>query len=277
VVPDWTGIRDVMRPVLTLGAAQCLSLMSYNVDSILIGIMLGTGPVGLYAAAYKPITAVLTAPVTYFQGLFPSFARSYKEDQEQFREMVLRSLRFTTIFAVPIGVGGTLLAAPVIDLLFGRSYTASVPVLQILSWSAVLVTLRGNFRHTLNASGRQHLDLRCAGSAAVFNVILNLLLIPPYGIEGAACATLLSEAGWFLLARHLFTRHVMPLPLLPAMWRPAIAGLGMAAVLYWGSEVPWLLRAAVAGSAYAAMLFLLGEPDLRLAFAGPLQRRGRPL
>jgi O-antigen/teichoic acid export membrane protein len=268
VVADWTGIRSVMRPVLTLGAAQCLSLMSYNVDSILIGVMLGPGAVGLYAAAYKPITAVLTAPVTYLQGLFPSFARSFKEDQAQFRAMVLRSLRFTATFAIPIGVGGTLLAAPVINLLFGPSYAASVPVLQLLSWSAVLVTLRGNFRHTLNAAGRQHLDLTCAGSAAVLNVVLNLLLIPRYGIEGAAAATLASEAFWFLLARYLFTRHVMALPLLPAMWRPLIAGLGMAALLIWGGAMPWLIRAAAAGGVYGAILLLLGEPDLKLALAG---------
>lgn len=266
VIPDWRGIRSVMQPVLTLGAAQCLSLMSYNVDSILIGVMLGPGPVGLYAAAYKPITAVLTAPVTYFQGLFPAFARSFKEDRAQFSGMVLRSLRFTMMFAIPVGVGGTLLAAPLIDLLFGPSYAAAVPVLRLLSWSAVLVTLRGNFRHTLNAAGKQHLDLACAGAAAALNVGLNLLLIPRYGIVGAAAATVLSEVGWFALARYLFSRHVMALSILPAVWRPVLGGMAMAAVLILGGQAQWIARAAMAGGAYLATLMITGEPELKLAW-----------
>src|ERR1041384_4273178 len=70
--PSWSGIGSIARPVLTLGASQCLGLISYNVDSILIGVMLGPGAVGWYAAAYKPITAVLAAPVTYYQGLLPT-------------------------------------------------------------------------------------------------------------------------------------------------------------------------------------------------------------
>ena len=103
--PDWSSLRSMARPVLTLGAAQCLGLMNYNVDSILIGVMLGPGPVGWYAAAYKPITAALTVVVTYYQGLFPALSRSYHEDREKFRAILLRSLRFTAMFAIPLGVG----------------------------------------------------------------------------------------------------------------------------------------------------------------------------
>jgi O-antigen/teichoic acid export membrane protein len=274
MVPDWTGIRSVMRPVLTLGAAQCLSLMSYNVDSVLIGVMLGPGPVGLYAAAYKPITAILAAPVTYFQGLFPSFARSFKEDRPQFSAMVLRSLRFTAIFAIPVGVGGTLLAGPVIELLFGPNYAAAIPVLRLLSWSAVLVTLRGNFRHTLNAAGKQHLDLSCAGVAASLNVALNLVLIPRYGIVGAAWATVSSEVAWFLLARYLFFRHVMVLPILPALWRPLLAGSGMAAVMLLTLQVPWIMRAVIGAGVYFIILAIAGEPELKLAFVRQDEQRG---
>jgi O-antigen/teichoic acid export membrane protein len=259
--PDWSGVRAAMRPVLTLGAAQCLSLMSYNVDAILLGAMLGTGPVGLYAAAYKPITAVLAAPISYFQGLYPSFARCYQEDRAAFAALVGRSLRLTTIFAIPIGVGGTLLAAPVMELLFGPRYAEAIPVLRVLSWSAVLVTLRGNFRHTLNATGHQRLDLICAGAAAALNVGFNLALIPRYGILGAAWATVFSELCWFALARSLFTRHVMPVAVAAAVWRPLLAGAGMAAVLWPAGWAPWMLRALLAGAVYGLILVLAGEPE----------------
>lgn len=261
---DWRAIHGMAAAVLTLGAAQCLGLMNYNVDSILIGVMLGAGPVGLYAAAYKPITAVLTVAVTYYQGLFPALSSSFAEDREKFSAILLRSLRFTTIFAVPLGVGGTLLAAPMIRFLFGANYADSVPALQLLSWSAVLVTMRGNFRHTLNAVGKQRLDLICAASAGAVNVSLNLLLIPRFGIRGAAWATLLSEIGWFLLARYFFSQHVLRLHLLPVLWRPLLAGTGMAGCLVLAGEMQWILRAAVASAAYIAILVVTGEPEMVL-------------
>ena len=271
LAPDWSSFRSMVQPVLTLGAAQCLGLMNYNVDSILIGLMLGPVSVGWYAAAYKPITAALTVVVTYYQGLFPALSRSYQEDREKFRRTLLRSLRFTMIFAIPLGIGGSLLAEPVIRLLFGASYAASVPALQLLSWSAVLVTLRGNFRYPLNAAGKQQLDLTCAGAAATLNVMLNLLLIPHYGIVGAGAATLGSEIGWFLLARHVFSRHVLDLRIMPVAWRPVLAGCAMAATLILASQVPWVLRAGLSLSIYGLTLILTGEPELRRMWLSPVK------
>jgi O-antigen/teichoic acid export membrane protein len=267
LIPDWGGIRGIMQPVLTLGASQCLGLMSYNVGSILIGIMLGPGPVGWYAAAYKPVTAVLAAPVTYYQGLFPALSRSFHEDRETFRGILLRSVRLTAIFAIPVGIGGTLLAEPVIRLLFGAGYEPSVPALQLLSWSAVLVMMRGNFRHTLNAVGKQRLDLICAAAAAVLNLALNLVFIPGYGIAGSAAATVISEVVWFLLAWRLFSRHVAAIALPAVVWRPLLAGVGMAACLSAGGQLQWLVRAAVAMGVYILILLLSGEPELRQALA----------
>jgi O-antigen/teichoic acid export membrane protein len=262
---QWNGIRAMMQPVLTLGATQCLGLINYNVDSILIGVLMGPRAVGWYAAAYKPVTAVLAIPATYYLGLFPALSRSFREDKEKFRAILERSMRFTAIFAIPVGVGGTLLAKPMIHLLFGEQYAASVAPLQLLSWSAVLVTMRGNFRYTLNAVGLQGLDLRCAAAAAVFNIALNLLLIPRYGITGAAWATVISEIGWFTLAWYVFSQRVIPLPLLSMVWRPLAAGAGMAVVLILGAQVQWIARAALALGGYVLILILCREPEVMRA------------
>lgn len=266
VIPDGKRIRSMIQPVLTLGASQCLGLMSYNVDLIIVGIFLGPGAAGWYAAAYKPVTAVLAFPITYYQGLFPALSRSYQEGADKFRTILLRSLSFTMVMAIPIGVGGTFLAAPLIDLLFGPTYARSVFPLQLLSWSAVLVTLRGNFRHTLNAVGKQRLDLKCAAAAAALNVAGNLVLIPLYNINGAAMATVISEAFWFVYARYLFGRYVMPLPLLRVAWRPALAGVAMAACLIFGGPIQWMVRAVLSLGCYAAVLIVLQEPELKLAY-----------
>ena len=271
------GASSVLWPALILGASHGLALVSYNFDSVLMGFMLGDRAVGWYNAAYKPVTAVLAMPVTYFLGLFPVLSRTFSESHQEFQEMVARSLRTMSILAVPVGVGGTFLAKPIIDALFGPAYANSVPAFQVLSWSAALVMLRGTYRQALNAAGRSTLDLRCAGVSTALNLCLNLLLIPHYGIVGAATATVLAEVVWLVLALYYFYRPrsgicdnaarpardgVVQLPLLPALVKPVAGSVAMAVFLFLTQPLFWVVRGFVGGLVYFGVLWLLGAVRL---------------
>ncbi|HEX4899607.1 MAG TPA: flippase, partial [Pyrinomonadaceae bacterium] len=216
-----------LRSALPLGASHGLAFMSYNFDTILLGLLLTPAAVGLYSAAYKPVTVVLAMPTTYFIGLFPTLARTYTQDRDSFSAIANRSFGLAALCAVPLGIGGLFLASPIINFLFGPAYTSAVPVLQILVWSAALVILRGTFRQSLNGAGRAGLDLRCAGASVLLNITLNLLLIPRYGIIGAAVATLVSEVLWFSLAYYYFNRYISRLKLLPLLHQPVMAAIVM--------------------------------------------------
>jgi O-antigen/teichoic acid export membrane protein len=254
--------RKMLSSAPTLGASHALALMNYNFDSIMVGIMLGPGPVGWYAAAYKPVTACLALPVSYFLGLFPNLSRNYAQNRKKFQSVLVRSLRLTTVVALPLGVSGTFLAEPVITFLFGTNYERSVPALQLLSWSAVLVTLRGNFRQGLNAAGKQKLDLACSSSAVLLNVILNVLLIPHYSIYGADAATVASEVLWFGLSSYFFSRHVMPLNLAAVLWRGILAASAMAITFMLTGDLFWMAQAAIASIVYIGVLVITGEPEI---------------
>ena len=256
------GLRNTLKPAMTIGASQGLSLINYNFDSVMLGMFLGSAAVGFYGAAYKPVTMMLAMPLTYFVGLFPALSRAYQQNCELFSETVVRSFRLTSTFAVPFGVGGAFVARPVINLLFGTAYFNSVPVFQILCWSASLVILRGTYRHSLNAAGRSSLDLRCAGASAALNVLLNLLLIPRYGIVGAAIATVVAEVLWLTMASYYFHRYVTPLRLLPFLFRPAIAGLVMAGCFLIAQPLFWGLQAVLSVLAYFGTLLLLGGTEV---------------
>jgi polysaccharide transporter, PST family len=261
-LPSLRGTAAMVRSAVTLGTAHGLALMNYNLDSLLLGVMLGPGPVGWYAAAYKPITAILAMPVSYFIGLLPSLSAAWIVDHKHFRSILGRSVRLTAIFAMPVGIGGTLLAAPIIDFLFGHTYASSVPALQIISWSAVLVILRGNWRQALNAAGQQRLDLFCAATAVAANIVLNLLWIPQYRLIGAASATLCSEIVWFAVSAALVRKYVVWLPLAKLIWKSGVAAGAMAMILLVSTDLQWILRAAIAAAAYFAVLALLGEREI---------------
>jgi O-antigen/teichoic acid export membrane protein len=259
----FAGARLTLTPALTLGLSQAMGLLNFNFDSILLGFLRGLREVGFYNAAYKPVTVALQLPLTYFIGLFPALSRTYAESREAFQALVIRSFRLCTIFAIPLGVGGTMLAAPIIQLLFGADYADSVAPFSILVWSAVFVILRGSARHGLNAAGHQALDLKCALLSAGLNVGLNILLIPRYGMLGSACATVVADVVWFAAVLYFFHRTAGRLPIAGILVRPMLAGVVMGATLWYGAVLQWMVRGAVATAVYFAVLLALGDPELK--------------
>jgi O-antigen/teichoic acid export membrane protein len=270
------GTQTMVRPAVTFGASQAMGLMNYNLGSIVMGVFLGPGPVGWYGAAYKPITALLALPVSYYIGLFPALSGAWSSNQQTFRAILERSFRLTAIFAVPIGIGGTLLAEPIIGFLFGPTYSASIPVLQLLSWSAVLVILRGNFRQALNAAGKQRSDLICSAAAVIVNASLTFALIPKYRLIGAAWATVFSELVWFSIGAWLVTRHVVALRFPALIWRPALAATVMGLVLGATDQFNWMLRGGVAVLFYFATLALLNEHEVLKRLPAPFRPKNLP-
>lgn len=256
------AVIRTLRPAFTMGAAHVLSLINYTFDSVLIGLWLGPGAVGWYAAAYKPVTAALAVPVSYYMGLFPTLSKVYGENRSRFAFLVDRSLRLTTVVSLPFGVSGVFLAAPLVDFLFGPNYLPSVQPLQLLAVSVVLVTMRGNFRQGLNAAGYQRCDLLCALAGVSVNIALNLLLIPVYGITGAAAATVASETVWLALSAYMYGGYTGLAPAWTGLVKPATAAGAMAACLALTGEMHWIARGALAILVYLVALGLLREPEL---------------
>jgi O-antigen/teichoic acid export membrane protein len=256
------GAGTILGPALTIGAAQAMGLLNYNFDSVLLGFLADARTVGLYNAAYKPVMIALALPLTYFAGLFPALSRTHAEGEAAFRPLVERSLRLSALMVAPLAVGGTLLAKPIIELLFGVNFVDSAQVLPVLIWSAVLVILRGSYRQSLTATGHQAIDLRSAIVSSTANVGLNLLLIPRYGMMGAATATVIGDALWFLMSFLAFESRVMRLNPLPYLARPVLAGGAMAACLVLLPTIFWIERAILSLIAYFVLLLLLREPEV---------------
>jgi O-antigen/teichoic acid export membrane protein len=103
-------------------------------------------------------------------------------------------------------VGGSLLADKLMPLLYGADFHQASPVFQILVWDALLLmytSLGGNIaqviRHEVHAA-------RIFGAQAIINLVLNLIVIPRFGMMGAAWTTMATELAGTILFYRLF-RH----------------------------------------------------------------------
>ena len=275
----WVQLREASRILPSasiIGLSAALHLMNYNFDLILLGFLTNPMTVGWYSAAYRPVTVALALPMAFLVGLYPGLARSYGAGSAAFRAVMTQSVALMVSIAVPLGVGGAMLSRPIVDLLFGPAYEPSIPVLRILVCSASLVIVRGPFHRGLVAADRAGVELRCAMAAAAVNVALNLVLIPRYGMLGAALATLIAEVAWVTLLVNRLKRHVTDIPLLTHLWRPLVAGVAMAGCLWFVGPSAWAFGAILSLAVYLAVLALVGGVNRR-GWLSTLNPSGRDL
>lgn len=254
---DLANALPVFRAGLPLLVHMLLGLFIYNSDLIFLRMFRDSEQVGYYAAAYTLISLVCNLGISYGMSLTPALTRlgpGSGTERAQYHTALAQ------VFAVtfPITVGGCLLAAPIILIAFGAQYQASVVALQILMWSIPLSIYRNVPWAALIARHREDLLLRAVVIGAVINIALNLVLIPPYGIIGAAIATVITESAvggimlWFARGQDL--PFVTPVRLL----KPLLAGGVMGLVLWMtpGLVLPMALLLGVV--VYAACLAAMG-------------------
>ena len=246
----------ILGPALVMGGTQALGILSYNFDTLIIGYMLGPMGVGVYNAAYRPVTVGLSVPLTYFMGLFPVLSRLHTVDINEFKHTVKRSFGLAFAVALPIGITGFFLSESIILFLFGEAYRGATPVLQILTWSAFLVILRGPYRQGLTAAGKQNVDFRCAAISTLTNIGFNFFLIPRFGIVGAAIATVIGDLIWFVIACGAFHRLMINASVHTLLLKPTLAGLTMTGTFLFSTSFHWVIQACLAVGTYLVTLYV---------------------
>lgn len=194
------NIRDSFREVAPIGLGILLSGLYFRVDLYLIEAWLGLKAVGLYNAVFRLLDALRLIPAAVLAVVFPRLCRE-------------TSMRTLTLVAAPL-VGSSVAillalewqAELVVRITFGSEYVAAVPALRILLMALPLLYLNYLLTHQLIAWGRQQGFAVYCGLGLIVNLLLNLWLIPTFGIVGAAWSTIFTElflaAAWLVsLAR----------------------------------------------------------------------------
>lgn len=163
-----------------------------KVDQVMIGAFMGQTEVGLYAVAVKFVEIWYFIPSLICASVFPAIINA-KEVSLLVYKKRLKALYLLMIFiAVAIALPSTLLAHWAVLILFGKEYLGAVGVLQIYIWSGVGLFLGWAINQYLISENFVKTIFILNISAMLVNVMLNLILIPAFGLTGAAWATFVS-------------------------------------------------------------------------------------
>jgi len=230
----------------------------------LLSWLKGDIAVARYGLAYRVLEGLMVLPAYVMLALFPAIARG-EDDRAGLATTVGSALAVLESIALPVGALVAIFSPELVLLLGGPSYAGAAPALALLALALALSYVNGVFGNALMAMGHGRALLRLSAGPLAINLALNLALIPPLGIDGAAVAVVFSELVALVLVRRCFVR-LAAAPPAPPHAKIATAGLVLAllAIVKFSLD----LRAApglivVVGSSigavlYAALLLWLG-------------------
>lgn len=183
---------------LTLFWSMLMVTLTYNMHILLLGLMRSESEVGLFSASWKLFNFAIVLPNLISALFMPRIANQSGRPHER-RESTQIYMQTVLMCAVPIVVFGEALAPQIITVLFGVAYLPALPSVALLLLNALVVSLNIGFGTPLIAVGRQRLFSRVMTTGAAFGLVFNLILIPPFGINGAAVATLIDEVAILIM------------------------------------------------------------------------------
>ncbi len=177
-------------PLLLSGMAIMIYM---KIDQIMLGQMIDDEAVGIYSAALRISEVWYFIPMAIVASVFPAILEAKKRSEEQYYQRLQRLFDLIVLLSICVAVPMTFLSTPIISILFGSTYEEAGAVLAIHIWTAVFVFLGVASNRWFIIENRQMLSLQRTALGAMINIILNLLLIPRYGVLGAAWATVISQ------------------------------------------------------------------------------------
>lgn len=187
--------KKLLKPTILLFSNVLLISIYLNADIVMLGIMKTSREVGIYEIAskiYKTMKGILACVITVsIPRLSYYFGNNKKEDFNLLGKKILTVLM---LLGFPLCTMIFCLSKEAILVVAGESYISGHIALKILC-PAICFAEISNFyvMGVLVVSKQERTVLKCTLFSALINILLNLVAIPKFGIDGAATTTLLSE------------------------------------------------------------------------------------
>ncbi|MCC7181505.1 MAG: lipopolysaccharide biosynthesis protein [Acidobacteria bacterium] len=205
---DFAIARELYHYGRFITGLAIVVFFSRELDSAVIGKLLGMEQLGFYVVAYS----LANIPSTYLSKMvarvmFPYFSR-LQNDPEALRREYARGVRLVTTLAVPVSVAMLVLAPDIIRALYGNRWSSAAAPLQVLAIFGCFRSLWMLNGYLYNAIGRPQIDFYTSLARLMAMTVLLFPLASAYGVVGAALAVTLPMVAQFALGVHLSGRFI---------------------------------------------------------------------
>lgn len=186
-------LRKHVEPLIVFALSSFLSTVYSRVDVTMLGIMTTDAAVGYYEYSHKVIDIIASCCIAATSVFLPRLSYYYKTDQMRFSEIIEKGVRLVMFIVFPAFAGIVMLAPQYVILVFGETFTPAILTMRLL---AVIIVIKGlgdlvGYQIVI-CTGNEKVRLPSHAIAMVANIIINALLIPRYGENGAVIASVIT-------------------------------------------------------------------------------------
>lgn len=206
-VLNWKYSKEIATSLLKdswpLALSGVVVMIYMRIDQVMIKNMMNEEAVGYYSAAVRLCEAWYFIPVTLCNAIFPAIVNAKNVSEKFYNNRMQKLYDLLSWLAIGIAVPVTIFSDQIIQVLFGNDFASASPVLTIYIWAGIAVFLNVASSQYLINENFTKLTFFRTSVGMIVNVVLNIILIPLYGIIGSAIATLISYSiVTFILAFH---------------------------------------------------------------------------
>lgn len=278
------NLRQHISPILVLFAQSVTISVYTNLDTVMLGIMRTDSDVGLYTAAIKVKTILMSLVTSFSNVLLPRMSYYvHQKDRENFNHLMGIAFNAVLFMALPLATYFIYAAEDSILLLAGSDYYGAISAMRVITLSIVPIGLTGLIGiQVLTPLDKERYVLYSVMVGAVSDFVLNLFWIPSMGATGAALATTIAEF-LVLVVQVILGRDIIR-PVLPEvrfLRYAAFTALSLAAAVAVGqlpitSSFLWLVVTAMAFfGVYVACLGFVRDDLFMKAMDNKIVRRIR--
>lgn len=227
-------IKRHIKPAFEVFILNLIISFYIQLNSIMLGFISGDKQVGYFTAGTKITHIGLTIISSLGTVLLPRCSHLLKVgDYNGFSTIINKSLNLTLALSLPMMIGLMILAMPITLIFCGKEYIDSISVLYLNAPVIMFISLTNVMGiQILYPKDKINIVILSVTAGAVSNLILNFVLIPPYGAYGAAISTLISEF-LVLVVQIIFGKKYYPFKISALLnWHYIIATFIMSIPVY---------------------------------------------
>ena len=227
---------------------------------ILLSFLSSAADVGVYSAIYKLLDVLVTVPGFLLNAVFPILVTRLVTDTPTAVRMLQKTLNVLLFLSIGIAFGAFAVAPDLMRLVGGSEFVYGADALRLTLFTLIPLFASMMFGTLYVSKNRQMLTLVFGVFFLFLNVVLNLFVIPKYGLTGAAAVTLITEAlaiNWYYIHHKRLIGSRLSLVMLP---RLLLVGIATTAAM-WPLREHFLLAVAVGIAVYVTGSYLVRAID----------------
>lgn len=254
---EFTYWKYLLTETWPIAVSVVLNLIYFRADTLILAWLSPAYDVGLYGAAYKVLEILNSFPLMFVGLLLPALGAAFAlQDRERFIRLYQRGFELLAMAALPLVVGGWILAEPILVFIGDAGYAPAAPILRLLLIAVAALYMNSLSGHVVTVIGRQRQMIWAYLGVAVIGVVAYLTLIPAYGPRGAAIGTIITETMTALAGSWMVFRAMKFRVLWGVVGKTILATTVLGAVSWWLRDQMLWLPILAGGASYVATLLL---------------------